>query len=413
MTTLQKSRYYPNLDGWRGYAILWILLGHVVFIYSINFSEHLLPLFIGASTYLAVDVFFVISGLVIAENMFMHHGEAVDWKTFVKKRAFRVLPMYFFVVFCVFMVSSLVPNYGFRVHTGTPAEALTAGDMGRALFSWSGEAAPARESSVYVTLHNRGESFWQNILLVQNFYPYSNRVKLLAHTWFIAIIVHFYILFGLVAYGVARLFPDPHLRRNAVLGIVAVLMLAVAVLRAVLGTEYIDYLHMTQFRLDAVLLGCVLSLTNGLPGCREPETAWGRVRRVCWFGVGLALLVPLIFRWPPIDWSRSPNVFIASYLAFGFMIMATREGSGVSRVVFGNPLITWVGRNSYGTYLVHYPLMFFYRLLADRMHWGNAVAITTYCMVSLTAGWALQAMFAMTWKRFSPAPAFQNVMNKG
>ena len=351
------SIYYPNLDGWRGYAILWIMLGHVVYIYSINYAENLFLLFASSSTPLAVDIFFIISGYVIAGTLSAQ--EQTGLKTFFKKRALRILPIYFFIVFFVFIVDGFAPNYEIKVDIRLPAQALTRGDIGRNLCFSQRDVLPEEEQSYSVTTKNQVEPFWQNLFLVQNFYPFSERVKLLAHTWFVAIIVHFYIIYGLLNFLITRLFGGRQTQRNVMLCILVVLILSIALLRAEFGKLYQEYFQMTHFRLDAILLGCLLNLGKGLLSSMYKKIFWNTLTASLFFCTGLVIFATLVFRWPPIEWDQSTNVFTLSYFAFALMIISTMEENHFSRVVFGNPIITWIGNYSFGIYLWRYPFMFF------------------------------------------------------
>ena len=391
ITKAHASTYYPNLDGWRGYAILWIMLGHVAYVYSINYADNLLLLFASISTPLAVDIFFIISGYMIAGSLSVQNQ--VDLKTFFRKRALRILPIYFFTVFCVFIVDGFAPNYELKVDTKLPAQTLSYSDIGRNLCSIRSDVLPAVEQSYFVTTKNQAESFWQNLFLVQNFYPFTERVKLLAHTWFVAIIFHFYIIYGLLTLLITKLFHGPDTQRNVMLCLLVMLVLSIALLRAEFGKQYYEYFQMTHFRLDAILLGSVLNLSKGFLSSMHKKISWNIITASLFFCTGLVILVTLIFRWPPTDWNQSPNSFTLSYLAFGLMIIPTMEGNRFSRIVFGNPVIAWIGNYSYGIYLWHYPFMFFYRLLAIRMQWSNLFSITTFCILSIAIGAGLQRLF--------------------
>jgi peptidoglycan/LPS O-acetylase OafA/YrhL len=386
------TTYYPQLDGWRGYAILWIMLGHVAFIHSIDYTENFFLLFLDTSNFLAVDIFFVISGYMITEKLLAAEGQ-IRWQDFIKKRSLKILPLYFFIVLLVLVVDGLVPNYGFEVDKIIPGRTMKGGEMCRALISRRGDTLPSIEEYGSVSIKNRGESIWQDFLLIQNFYPFQDRVKLLAHTWFVAVIVHFYILYGLLFAIVARFFSSREKRRNILLGVLAILMLTIGLLRYAAGTQYHDYFQMTHFRLDVIFLGCVLSLLKDYTAGMQDRIFSNPVFLSLLFCAGFAILAAVIFRWPPIDKDQSPNVFIVSYFAFGLMITATMAENPFSRIIFRNPVITWIGRYSYGMYLWHYPFMFFYRMLAIKMQWSNTFSIFTFCILSIIFGAGLQRFF--------------------
>jgi peptidoglycan/LPS O-acetylase OafA/YrhL len=73
----QTSKYLPYLDGWRGLAICFLLIGHFFPLPSIN---------LGAA---GVNLFFVLSGLLMARVLFL---DEVPLPTFYSRRAARIFP---------------------------------------------------------------------------------------------------------------------------------------------------------------------------------------------------------------------------------------------------------------------------------------------------------------------------------
>jgi peptidoglycan/LPS O-acetylase OafA/YrhL len=79
-----STKNIPYLDGWRGVAIVCLLVGHFFPVPGINLGE------------VGVDLFFVLSGLLMARLLFVTE---VPIALFYKRRASRVFPaMYFFLV---------------------------------------------------------------------------------------------------------------------------------------------------------------------------------------------------------------------------------------------------------------------------------------------------------------------------
>ncbi len=391
ITQPRISSYYPNLDGWRGYAILWIMLGHVVFIYSINYAEHPFLLVANNGAALIVDIFFIVSGYVITEKLFSEE-QRVDLKAFFIKRALKVLPIYFGIVLLAIIVQIFVPNYRIDIHNAFPARSLNCTEIGRTLYTQT-DAIPPVEQSGFILIKHKAAPFWPNLVLVQNYYRFGDRVKLLEHTWFVAMIVHFYLIYGFLTFLVYRFFNGREKRRNAMLCILMMLTISVVFLRTAFGTSYYEYFQMTHFRLDAILLGCILNLGGHLFPSTFTKPPWTRIVPPLLFGTGLIILVTLIFRWPVIDQYQFPSQFAMSYCAFGLMIKSTMGEERIYKLIFGNPAITWIGHYSYGIYLWHYPFMFFYRLLAIRMQWSNTFSLTTFCMLSIIIGAGLQHLF--------------------
>lgn len=102
---------YKSLDHWRGIAILWVMIFHG---FATTYDKSLHPLAellkaVAAPGWLGVHLFFVISGYCIAANVYrlvLNNGSS--W-SFIKNRAWRLLPVYwsaFFVTIVLNVVSS-------------------------------------------------------------------------------------------------------------------------------------------------------------------------------------------------------------------------------------------------------------------------------------------------------------------
>ena len=83
------GRYYPSLDGLRGIAIVLVLISHYF---------NYIP---GAEWgWVGVDLFFVLSGFLIAEKISSNKAQSVS--IFYKKRINRIFPLYFLCTLIVF-----------------------------------------------------------------------------------------------------------------------------------------------------------------------------------------------------------------------------------------------------------------------------------------------------------------------
>lgn len=104
------SKRIFGLDFMRTIAILMVLFGHCLLIYPPN--ENLIfqvGLFCG---YLGVELFFVLSGFLVGRILYrMYNEEEFSMNAvllFLKRRAFRLLPNYYFVLFLNILISFIV-----------------------------------------------------------------------------------------------------------------------------------------------------------------------------------------------------------------------------------------------------------------------------------------------------------------
>lgn len=87
------TKHIPYLDGWRGLAIVCLLIGHFFAVPAINFGT------------VGVALFFVLSGLLMARVLFI---QQTDLGAFYRRRISRVFPsvaMYLTVITVIFFVS--------------------------------------------------------------------------------------------------------------------------------------------------------------------------------------------------------------------------------------------------------------------------------------------------------------------
>lgn len=93
------NEYFDYLDGWRGLAILFLLIGHFFPVPGINFGR------------IGVDFFFVLSGLLMSRLLFVSE---VPIKTFYQRRIARIFPAHFtylILVLCYFSMMDKEINW--------------------------------------------------------------------------------------------------------------------------------------------------------------------------------------------------------------------------------------------------------------------------------------------------------------
>ena len=111
LTNVIWNPQYKTLEHWRGIAALWVMLFHG---FGTTYEKSLHPfveLFksVAATGWLGVHLFFVISGYCIAANIYrLVLSNGSPW-TFIKDRAWRLLPTYW-AAFLVTIVLNLVSS---------------------------------------------------------------------------------------------------------------------------------------------------------------------------------------------------------------------------------------------------------------------------------------------------------------
>lgn len=92
----KKTTWLPEMEGFRGYASLWVLIGHICILTSCK-----IPL-LGTPSY-GVDLFIILSGFLMTKN-YIERKEIEPWSrksTFIKfyiRRFFRIAPLYYLLL---------------------------------------------------------------------------------------------------------------------------------------------------------------------------------------------------------------------------------------------------------------------------------------------------------------------------
>lgn len=106
------SGHMPALDGLRGVAILLVLITHLVWapIELRGFPRKVLD--ITSVGWIGVDLFFVLSGFLITGILLDSKGAANYFASFYARRALRILPLYYGVLFVTFVLVPLLGRAG-------------------------------------------------------------------------------------------------------------------------------------------------------------------------------------------------------------------------------------------------------------------------------------------------------------
>jgi peptidoglycan/LPS O-acetylase OafA/YrhL len=305
-------RRIPQLDGLRGIAILMVVIHHYFCMQVtpvprslLAYCSHALGL-----TWSGVDLFFVLSGFLIAGILLDHRGASNYFRVFYARRICRILPLYFLILALFFCCARVVPS-------SFPAAGWLFGDP---FPGWS-----------YAT-------FTQNIFMGRagDYGP-----KWLGMTWSLAVEEQFYLFVPMLI----RLVP-----RRALPGVVAAGVLAAPVLRWASPGFHADV--NTAWRMDSLLAGAGLAmLVRWEPFVPFILRHRGFLRSVFFLllvGTGVLTFRPAIFGAFDFFW------LAALYATLLLIAFADTEPS-LGRVL-RFPSLVWVGQVSYGIYLIHQPV---------------------------------------------------------
>ena len=285
------------LTGVRGVAATLVMLGH--FLPTAPKLAGSLPTIIERS-YLGVDLFFVLSGFVLAMNYGERFAEgtvASEYKLFLIKRLARIYPLYF-VITIVFSIKYLV-NFS--------------GDIPR----------------IYGVA-----DFVACLLMVQTWGAGFTNVT--GQTWSLSTEFFAYLVFPAYCFFLR----SPRAALMCV-PIFALLIFLVASSRlGVLGS--LDVVEPTSL---LPLVRCLAGFGLGVAAHTTVKNVQPSKATVSLLLTALVLIIVVLF------WMKAPDPII--FLTLPLLVCLLYFGSGAGEIAFGNPIVHRLGVISYSIYLVH------------------------------------------------------------
>lgn len=316
-----------EIERLRGLAVLMVMLGHI------SFLHHFIPSW-ARQTYTGVDLFFVISGLVVFWSM-KNRWPTFERQSFSKRlakalptlgafylrRLFRILPAAFFW--------ALVP-LAFILFFGDPLNRpFTRFDLLKEFF--------------YVL------TFQYNYALIFKAIP-----GFLGPYWSLSVEEHFYLLFP----WAFVIWPEFLGRVKIFAATIFTIAFIVRPLSLTLGqTQSFEWLRFaTHHRLDSLAMGVLLGLLITSEGLKELlENYFQKSNKKLWQIFGLFLVVLLWFG-PALQQGLSMQhlglfflLFICAFLVF----LASMDKNLILNLGPFSTLLEFLGKRSYGLYLIH------------------------------------------------------------
>ncbi len=355
--SLPSIRYQPEIDGLRALAVAAVVLFHFD-----------VPGFSGG--FVGVDVFFVISGFLITRIMVaeIEATGRLSFARFYARRARRILP----ALFATVLLSAI------------PAFLLFSPDL-LARFGGSAVTALLSVSNLF---------FWQE----SGYFDTEAVTKPLLHTWSLGVEEQFYLVWPLLILALAARAP-----RRAAWGVVAVGLASFALnawflagdatgtiaeafpaaapwARAAPSTVF----FLTPFRMFEFAIGAALVwvLRTGIASRWLLEAM---------MGLGLALIVAAVLVY---DSGTTFPYFAALVPCAGTALVIAGTRAPALGWLLRNRVAVGLGLISYSVYLVHWPLVVFWRqYTAAPVGAGETVALV-----------AVTILLALTMYRFVEVP---------
>lgn len=303
-----KIKYYRELDGIRGLAILMVMLFHffqnfdggLFFSYAMKISK------IGQT---GVTLFFVLSGFLITRILLATKDLPGYFSKSYVRRTLRIFPLYYFFLFLTYFI---VP-FLFKIPSTPIAEQI---------YWW-----------VYL----------QNFAMTFN-WP-SNGPN---HFWSLGVEEHFYLFWPFVIYFFSK--------KGIVMSVVFIFLISIIAKLFLLGNGY-GIFYFTLSRIDEIAIGALLAIL-------EINGKINAINRKRFFLFFLIFAVGMAIIWG--FFSGSGNIYLPyikfllpclTYTCLIGLVISQEENSRLNNILKFGPLL-YTGKISYGLYVYH-PLCFF------------------------------------------------------
>ncbi len=348
------ARLVP-LDLLRALAILLVLGRHIR---RSDYPPYTGAFFIGwqRSGWVGVDLFFVLSGFLIAGLLFreqMHHGR-IRFARFFTRRGFKIYPAFYV------MVAVAIANL-----------CITRQPVGR-------------------------HALFDELFFLQNYGP-----SLCGYTWSLAVEEHFYVFLPVVLILMLRRRlndPDPFRHVPVLFVCLAMEILALRIVAVWFaernGLPHLaeDLAYHTHSRMDSLMFGVCLSYFYHYRRAALDAffTKWA---------LPLGVAGVLCVSWPLVITSSSIFTltwgFTLLFLGFGSLLMLTLRSSLVARAQRTRPLrlLAYIGTHSYSIYLWHGLVALWIPMLLPKLL-GFQVPFLVDCLAYLAASILLGSLVA-------------------
>src|SRR5436190_4307303 len=330
-----------QLDGVRGIAILLVLLWHY-FAYpaSVTSSKVVAQASQALSlTWTGVDLFFVLSGFLIAGIILEHRESSNFFQVFYVRRICRIFPLYFLLLGLFILMTAL----------------------------------PIASSPDFAWLFEKPFPLWSYASFTQNCFMGSSGhfgPHWLSATWSLAVEEQFYLFVPLMVY---------FLPRRLLVCLLVPLILAAPYLRSV--SPGFHNIVNTAWRTDSLLLGALLAVAVRYEPFMNAVHRY-RLSVLAMFSVFLAGAVVLTLHpWKFGIWTQT---WLAGLYALFVLIAFSKAVPLLARLLEFRVLV-WLGKLSYGIYIVHQPVNgllhgWFFRKNPTILNWQEA-GVTALALV--------------------------------
>ncbi|MBI0037842.1 acyltransferase [Gilliamella sp. B14384H2] len=313
------KKYYPEIDGLRAIAVLFVLI------------FHLNPEGIFSGGYIGVDIFFVISGYLITGIIYKDiNNQQFKFTDFMNRRIARLYPALLFTIFFVIVG-------GFLIYA-TDYYLTTLKTIKYVFFSASN------------IMFMRSKGYWDA----------SSNENPLLHTWSLGVEQQFYICFPLILFIFAKVFKTKYtIIITTIIFSIFSFICAQYLSQKIPSTNF----YFTFSRFFELGIGGIFAIK------RDSLKNIKNSHKEILFIIGFSILsLCAIFYETSINYYPGLNTLL---VILGSLLCILYGDAKYTGMILRQKLIVYIGTISYSIYLIHWPLIVFYRYLSQKNHITN------------------------------------------
>lgn len=344
--------HYPALDGLRGLAILLVVLYHY-------FDSN--PLF--RFGWMGVDLFFVLSGFLITQNLLRTRQHPRYFRNFYARRILRTFPLYFLLLATFFIGGSFLfrqqgPGSSFGWHLQHLLQFYTL------TLNWVPLQAATADS------------------------PY------LLHLWSLALEEQFYLVWPIILW----LCPNETILKRLILCTCCCVLVFRCIISINHPEDYSRYYHSTLTRADSLLAGGFMAIVGTQQNAKFSKLLLYIL--LAWL-LTLAATIYSFGNIHPDNWIMGSWGYTLTAICCALLIQYVITYEHTPSTSFIMLTFSKLGKISYSIYLLHLPVLFLLgRILAN--HPGvshNVIAgvslLTVFILSAISFRWIEQPFLAL------------------
>jgi peptidoglycan/LPS O-acetylase OafA/YrhL len=289
----------PALDGVRGVAILLVFSHHVAELFTVSNIPLQWIQEVAFSGWTGVDLFFVLSGFLITGILWDTRTGAAYFRNFYARRTIRIFPLYYATLAVLFIVVPAIRHF------------------------W----------------------LWYCAYFVDVLNAWQGRFVFAAHFWTLAVEEHFYLLWPILVYKLAR----RTLISTSLFLTVAALVLRLAMTLG--GATPMAIYVLTPCRMDGLALGAFLALTLRGPNGLQTLVRLARVVLPISAAAWIAIMC-VKGRWSQYGLIPQTAGYLVSEMFYGSVLVFALASSRLAAIMSARPL-RFIGKISYALYVFH------------------------------------------------------------